>query len=579
MINATSLLKRLSTYISGLIARFNTPNGCTGIAITVSSIFLITASKGFRHHGGYPLIHWFFNYSVGFIKRGFVGTIVRPLFDFKPVHDIRACIEAISFLVFFLAITLITLSIRRVLITHLDREGKLSPITIVSMLVVATAPAAVLAGNSVTFFDLFLAVYCMLSIFAIQANRFIIPMLLSMMGVATHEIYFLYGYPVVLMSLLTRLFYDESHRSKLAKGIYMGVNVLFPLLVFLLIGLTQATTNDQMIQALSKLVAEYKVFDDQGIQQGLFPISHSALHYLAHPPKFLDFLSDIKIVTTTYVATLYLIIALFTLFASKKQKLLMVFLPLVIIAPLFLGVIAWDTHRFAAFTTMQAFYAFLVLRERLTSPKPWVVILVVTLGLGVVVNNLSRDVWFFHSRLNENGATALRSAPPINVFPSCHELFPNSTFEKGTPENWTVQGNAFVFQFTQTEEERNALIKKQLGPQDRWWLRGTSTHGGSPTGSVTSAPFTIQREQLMFMVMGKESPSDLFVSVSVDGKEILRATGSDPDRFQTYMFDVSRYKGKQATIYIIDNNSQEDGRISVDGFCYSPLIKGGTPAR
>lgn len=576
----TQVRQYLKQLASRIYAHLNTPSTCTGFAVVIGSLFLITAAKGFRFQGGYPRTHWFFNYSVGFIKRGLVGTIVRPLFDFKSVQDIHECINTISFFVFFLAVALITLAVRHILIAHLKAEGRHCPVTLLSLLIFATAPAAVLAGLSVTFFDLFLVVYCILSIFALQAGRFLILVILSTAGIATHEIYFLYGYPVVLMALILQFFYVENGRSLLEKSIYLTVNILFPVLVFLLIGLTRATTNDQMIQDLAKIIAGYEIFSDLTIEQGIFPLSRSAILYLKHPPDFWTFLSDIKIVTTTYVATLFLLVALLALSASKRHKLITILLPLVVVAPLFLGVIAWDTHRFAAFTTIQCFYAFFVLKDKLTSPKPWTTILFVVLGLGVFINNLYQDVWYFHSRVNKNGVAALRDAPPIDVFRRCQELFPNATFEKGQPKNWTMAGDAFVFKLAESKEAANARVMKQLGPQGLWWISSkgkTPSHGTSPKGTMTSVPFTLERDRIMFMVMGKPSMTDLYVSVEIDGKEILRVTGSSPDYYQQHMFDVSRYKGKRARIRIVDSDDGRDGHISADGFCYSSLVKGGKP--
>ena len=99
------------------------------------------------------------------------------------------------------------------------------------------------------------------------------------------------------------------------------------------------------------------------------------------------------------------------------------------------------------------------------------------------------------------------------------------------------------------------------------------------TGAATSDPFPLHHDRIMFLVRSKPSPSDLYVSLEVEGKEILRETGEDLKRFSTPLYDVSAYRGKQAVLKVVDNNRDRNGVIHVDAFCSSFIHVGAKSAK
>jgi uncharacterized protein (DUF608 family) len=89
------------------------------------------------------------------------------------------------------------------------------------------------------------------------------------------------------------------------------------------------------------------------------------------------------------------------------------------------------------------------------------------------------------------------------------------------------------------------------------------------TGKLTSRPFTIERNLIMFWIGGGNNPGKTCLNLIVDGKVARSATGKNNNRMEMTSFDVRELKGKQALIEIVDDQSGAWGNIGVGRILFS----------
>jgi len=97
----------------------------------------------------------------------------------------------------------------------------------------------------------------------------------------------------------------------------------------------------------------------------------------------------------------------------------------------------------------------------------------------------------------------------------------------------------------------------------------TDATGGDPaTGTVASAPFTIDRPYLNFLVAGGNHPAasggETTFNLVVDGRVVRTATGRDSGVMDWTAWDVREFAGRTATVEAIDNATGGWGHIIVD---------------
>ena len=166
-------------------------------------------------------------------------------------------------------------------------------------------------------------------------------------------------------------------------------------------------------------------------------------------------------------------------------------------------------------------------------------------------------------------------------------LFDNSDFEGGTLENWTAQGNAFDFQPTQGANVPPRILKLPFNYQGQYWVgtsqkyqglprevRGTR-QGERPRGTLTSLPFTIEKERIGFLIGGAESPAEnkrvrQSVALEVDGEIVRETTGKNREMMELQVWEVAPWKGQRARIIITDSAVRGSGwgHINADWFHY-----------
>jgi uncharacterized protein (DUF608 family) len=139
-------------------------------------------------------------------------------------------------------------------------------------------------------------------------------------------------------------------------------------------------------------------------------------------------------------------------------------------------------------------------------------------------------------------------------------------FQKETYEGWTVTGEAFG---------RGPILKSQIpsyqGDVGSKGPRVVNSHASAPganvaekdqkTGTLTSRPFTIERNFITFWIGGGNNPGKTCINLVVDGKVVRSATGHDSNQMRQDSFEVRNLQGKTARLELVDRATSGWGNI------------------
>ena len=154
-------------------------------------------------------------------------------------------------------------------------------------------------------------------------------------------------------------------------------------------------------------------------------------------------------------------------------------------------------------------------------------------------------------------------------------------FETGDYRNWTVNGDAFgdkpqtLDTIADYQGRINAVGKYFVNSHQK---RGKG-RGDDHTGDMTSKPFTIERDYITMLVGGGNHKDKTCVNLVVDGKTVISTTGPANNQMIPVTWDVRAWRGKQATIQIIDHQTGGWGNIGVDQIVMTNTADGNAVAK
>lgn len=126
-------------------------------------------------------------------------------------------------------------------------------------------------------------------------------------------------------------------------------------------------------------------------------------------------------------------------------------------------------------------------------------------------------------------------------------------------DNWNKSGVAFTMKAAPT------AITDYLGKSFAGNLSDPRA-----TGEMTSQPFIISHNAINFLAAGHNKPDSLMICLIVDGKVVRSTTGDNPKVFKWNGWDVTEFRGRQASIRVIDNDPQ--GVIAIDHVVFSDVL-------
>jgi RHS repeat-associated protein len=134
--------------------------------------------------------------------------------------------------------------------------------------------------------------------------------------------------------------------------------------------------------------------------------------------------------------------------------------------------------------------------------------------------------------------------------------FFNGDFEHGSWANWFTTGTAFG--------ARPGCGNPDPGNRQGSCWATSGANGNSPTGTLTSTPFTAGKV-LTFTLTGGNYPTTAYAALVLgDGSEVLKTTGTGGGPLQTVTWDTSQYAGQTVKFRLVDNATGSNGYIGAD---------------
>ncbi|GAA4487555.1 GH32 C-terminal domain-containing protein [Microbacterium panaciterrae] len=144
-----------------------------------------------------------------------------------------------------------------------------------------------------------------------------------------------------------------------------------------------------------------------------------------------------------------------------------------------------------------------------------------------------------------------------------------ASFDGSGYDDWTSTGMAFGTAPATGALPGQLAVSGYLGSG----LVDSFVGGDSATGVLTSPSFPITRDHLDFLIGGGNHPSDspdpTAVELVVNGQVVASATGRNSETLNWTSWDVSAYRGQNATIRVVDENTGGWGHILADQFVQS----------
>ena len=147
-------------------------------------------------------------------------------------------------------------------------------------------------------------------------------------------------------------------------------------------------------------------------------------------------------------------------------------------------------------------------------------------------------------------------------------------FESGEYDGWTARGESFG----EWPVHRNEVPDYQgdLGGEGDWVVNSHSSAPGKEVrekdqkkGTLTSPVFTIERDFINFYVGGGAHKDKTCVNLLVDGEIKASVTGKNHNTMELTGIRVTEWKGKQAQLQVVDDESEGWGNIGIDHIVFS----------
>jgi non-lysosomal glucosylceramidase len=141
-------------------------------------------------------------------------------------------------------------------------------------------------------------------------------------------------------------------------------------------------------------------------------------------------------------------------------------------------------------------------------------------------------------------------------------------FERKSYAPWRVEGKAFGAGPLEVSRVRfNAAITGQSGRRIAISFPEEGQDGLQ--GKLTSAPFTIQRAFIRFLIAGGAHPRATCMNLLVDSQIVRTATGQNSHALTSVTWDVRQFAGQSAVLEIVDAETGGWGHVLVDHIVFT----------
>jgi hypothetical protein len=343
---------------------------------------ILAIGKGIREPNRWSMTQAQVDYSLGFIRRGLFGTLLK-----SPLHlNIASHYAALSlFLLLLLFFILGWLALRSGLVERID-EGEV-------LALFASSYTVTYLAHIDGYLDIPLAILCMVPLFVRNVGlRFATALACAAVGILIHEQFLFAFLPVTLLSFVVTGFETASRTERrLAWGSAMALALLATLLTFF-VSLKASLTASQ-VQLMAAHVAASVDFK---LDANFFSVlSRSSADNLAlmktvwRRPTF--YLGQIQSVLLFFPTAALLIYALWRItrkrFTTRTWPIMLMAL-IAVLSPLCLNVVGWDKNRWSELVCLNAFIALITVcrfsgREPVTLPRTFLRLCLIVMMLNM----------------------------------------------------------------------------------------------------------------------------------------------------------------------------------------------------
>ncbi|MBN2802545.1 MAG: hypothetical protein JXR91_05590 [Deltaproteobacteria bacterium] len=402
MINILLNKKRSDIFTPGLIINFS--------MVVFTALMLIGIYRGYNVPFVYAKTHWFLTYDFGFIKRGLIGTLIKPILINKNPVQINAIMYTFSVLTEVFAFFSILWFSKKVI-----SKNPADLYINLSLGAFFSSSAIVFFAHSNGLFDIILISVAIAAAWFAIKQQYILVAILSLLALMIHEMYFLFCFPAIIFILFLQFETTRKKKPEKTKSnfIKLVLTILPTILLMSYITVSHRHLPKEVIQNLDRQTASYKVLSGPAIGFATFHLTNTfSKNYDAQgKDSFVKRLTDIKIDRVTLPVTSLLLLITVLLLVKNRYYISLALLPFAVFAPLIIHLVAWDTSRFTNFTIFHAFLCYsavsLLMDNRLGNK--WLKLTIVIASLLAIFTNFYFEVPLMNEQLDWHGLFELNS--------------------------------------------------------------------------------------------------------------------------------------------------------------------------
>jgi len=324
------------------------------IRVSLYLVTIVTILRALRWPNDWAKAHWLISYQFGFIKRGIIGTLFLPFANRNPEFTI-----GILSMLLLIAMCVVLLSISMRIIRLNDRNIS----SLLLSLLFFTSPYFVMSAHLNGYFDNVLILLTVFACVLVKKNKILLSSLVVSVGVLTHEIIFVVGFPsVVFFAMIQHIMQTKPSTARTLVLSFISrykALVFMPVFVFLCLVLNQTLFLDATALR-SQLISHLSQFPFIECDRNITvpnAITNSFFDYLTNQsPEFMY-----RIFHPAYIPHIGLALVIIILYVWRVLKdtdfkwIIFVGFTLIVVLPLALHVIAWDTSRIWTYPLVVAF--------------------------------------------------------------------------------------------------------------------------------------------------------------------------------------------------------------------------------
>lgn len=321
----------------------------------------VTLLRSFELPNEFAKAHWLIDYRFGFIKRGFIGSIITLLSRLGVLPRSENTIILLSFVSMIILYAMFFLVMWRI-----SRQMNWDTYSHCVLYVLMTSPFVLTSGHFFGYFDAIIIVISFACVWLIMHEKIALCSLLTIIALLIHENFLVIGLPLIIFAIHVRHNQHDRLNKKLLYPIFTAIST------FLVIFLAETLFIDRS-QLRVNLEAQ---FVSAGFISGDWPrliamwVTTSITEY-ARDQVYVFYARIFNTHTTMMILPSVLTILLFMRerFTLSRQSKMMLYASCATFAPILLHLVAWDTQRISAYTIVTAFGCLWICAETLPAIK------------------------------------------------------------------------------------------------------------------------------------------------------------------------------------------------------------------